>query len=88
METIATIILAAGKGTRMKSSIPKILHPMAGEPMIFYPITTIKDELNANPLVVVVGKEGEKIKVYFEDTPILFAEQPEPLGTAHAVMCG
>ena len=84
----AVVILAAGLGTRMKSSLAKVLHPVAGRPMIHYSVQTAI-ELGAERIVVVVGHQRERVEQYlretFPDAPIVAAHQAEQLGTAHAV---
>jgi bifunctional UDP-N-acetylglucosamine pyrophosphorylase/glucosamine-1-phosphate N-acetyltransferase len=78
------IILAAGKGSRMKSELPKVLHPIAGKPML----TRILDTANAlNPakIHVVVGHKKDQIIQSINDDTINWVEQTEQLGTGHAV---
>ncbi|MEE2787801.1 MAG: bifunctional UDP-N-acetylglucosamine diphosphorylase/glucosamine-1-phosphate N-acetyltransferase GlmU [Myxococcota bacterium] len=86
----AVIIMAAGKGTRMRSKLTKVLHPVAGRPMIHYPIRTAL-ELGAQRIVVVLGYQFEQVDEYlktaFPDAPIQTVLQAEQLGTAHAVSC-
>ena len=85
----AVIILAAGKGTRMKSAMPKVLHPIAGVPMLHH---TIQAARNLNParIVVVTGFEAAMVETdvttSFPDLPITFARQTEQNGTGHAVL--
>src|SRR3989338_576095 len=57
---IAVIILAAGLGKRMKSDLPKVLHPVAGKPMLFYPIEVVKS-LKIEKVIVVIGHKGEEV---------------------------
>ncbi len=83
MKNIYSIILAAGKGTRMKSGLPKVLHKICGQPMIHYSLETLK-KLNLK-IVIVVGYKKEKIVEACGDKYI-YAEQKEQLGTAHAVI--
>ncbi len=80
----AVVILAAGKGTRMKSARPKVLHPLLGEPMIRYPVRAALAS-GAERVVVVVGHGADEVRGALADLPVLFAEQGEPLGTAHAL---
>ena len=86
----AVVIMAAGLGTRMKSGLIKVLHPVAGRPMIHYSVR-LGLQLGAERVVVVLGHQRERVEAYlrgaFEGEPLFFAEQPEPLGTAHAVSC-
>lgn len=86
MKKLAAIILAAGKGTRMKSRIPKVLHPVSGLPMLAYPIKVLKG-LKAGKVVVVIGHGAESVQAAFESTGAEFVLQKEQLGTGHAVMC-
>ncbi|MBI5177866.1 MAG: NTP transferase domain-containing protein [Nitrospinae bacterium] len=81
----AVVILAAGKGTRMNSDIPKVLHPLAGRPLVSHVVHTAK-RLNPERIVVVVGYKGEMVKQALAGEEAHFAEQTEQLGTAHAVM--
>lgn len=83
-QNLAAIILAAGKGTRMKSSLPKVLQPLAGSPLAAYPIQC-SQQLGCSPIVMVVGHQSEQVKETFSDQEIVFVEQKEQLGTAHAV---
>lgn len=83
--TIETIILAAGKGTRMNSSLPKVLHPIAGKPMLAHVLDTAAS-LDSNRLHVVVGHGAEEVKARFAKDDINWVEQTEQLGTGHAVM--
>jgi bifunctional UDP-N-acetylglucosamine pyrophosphorylase/glucosamine-1-phosphate N-acetyltransferase len=86
MERIATVILAAGKGTRMKSDLVKVLHPLLGLPMLSYPIDLSLSEIKAEKTIVVVGHQADRIKERFQDPQIQFALQEEQLGTGHAVL--
>ncbi len=81
----ASIILAAGKGTRMKSPIAKVMHPILGKPMLHYPISCAR-QTGSDPIVVVVGHQAEAVKEAMENTGVLFADQTEQLGTGHAVL--
>ncbi len=86
MEGIATIILAAGKGTRMKSDRVKVLHSLLGLPMLAYPIDLSINGIQSEKTIVVVGYQADQIKERFEDPRILFTLQEEQLGTGHAVL--
>ncbi|WP_265563566.1 bifunctional UDP-N-acetylglucosamine diphosphorylase/glucosamine-1-phosphate N-acetyltransferase GlmU [Sphingomicrobium arenosum] len=83
-QTPAIIVLAAGKGTRMKSRLHKVLHPIAGRPMIEHLLSSCA-ELAASRTVVVVGQWKEQLETALADRDIAFAEQREQLGTGHAV---
>jgi bifunctional UDP-N-acetylglucosamine pyrophosphorylase/glucosamine-1-phosphate N-acetyltransferase len=86
---IAAVVLAAGKGTRMKSSRAKVLHEVAGRPLAYYPVKRAL-ELGAERVVVVVGHQAEAVEAALRaalpDAPLRFALQREQLGTAHAVL--
>ncbi|HHB90330.1 MAG TPA: bifunctional N-acetylglucosamine-1-phosphate uridyltransferase/glucosamine-1-phosphate acetyltransferase [Anaerolineae bacterium] len=82
--TTAVVILAAGKGTRMKSRLPKVLHPLAGRPMIAYSLDLAR-AVGDLPPVVIVGYQAEKVKAAV-GAEVTFVEQTEQLGTGHAVM--
>ena len=86
MGDIATVILAAGKGTRMKSDVVKVLHPLLGRPMLSYPIRLSLDAIKAEKTIVVVGHQADRIKEIFQDLGIQFILQKEQLGTGHAVL--
>lgn len=82
------VILAAGKGTRMKSNLPKVLQPLAKKPLLAHVLeTTFK--LDAHKVIVIYGHGGDKVKQtiseQFPDSPIEWVEQSEQLGTGHAV---
>jgi len=81
---LAVVILAAGQGKRMRSALPKVLHPLLGRPMISYVLDVAK-ELFPERLIVVVGHEKERVKEAVGEG-VTFVDQGEPLGTAHAVM--
>ena len=86
MEGVATIILAAGKGTRMKSETVKVLHPILGLPMLSYPIDLALNGIRSEKTIVVVGYQGDRIKEMFQSSQIHFALQAEQLGTGHAAL--
>jgi bifunctional UDP-N-acetylglucosamine pyrophosphorylase / glucosamine-1-phosphate N-acetyltransferase len=78
------IILAAGQGKRMHSNLPKVLHPLAGKPLVRHAIDTARS-LNPQRLCVVYGHGGETVKTALANPDIVFAEQAQQLGTGHAV---
>lgn len=87
MENVAAIILAAGKGTRMKSGLVKVLHPVAGRPMIAWPVYAAR-AAGAAPIVLVVGHQADAVLSAFHGSAdIRSAMQAEQLGTGHAVAC-
>ncbi len=84
----AAVVLAAGKGTRMKSPRAKVLHEAAGLPLVAWPIEAAL-ALGCGPIVVVVGHQAAEVEATvlrcFPKAPLAFALQAEQLGTAHAV---
>lgn len=86
-QAVAVIILAAGKGKRMKSDRAKVLHMVAGRPMILHVIDTAVEVAGEN-IVVVIGNHAETVKeTVASRAQVLFAFQSEQLGTGHAVQC-
>jgi bifunctional UDP-N-acetylglucosamine pyrophosphorylase/glucosamine-1-phosphate N-acetyltransferase len=81
---LAVVVLAAGKGTRMKSSLAKVLHPLCGRPMLHYPLAAA-EALGASRLVAVVGRDAEQVQQEFAGRAS-FALQEEQKGTGHAVL--
>ncbi len=82
--TLNIVILAAGQGTRMKSALPKVLHPLAGIPLVQHVINTSK-KLNPEIINVVYGHGGEQVQQQVNDPEINWVLQAEQLGTGHAV---
>lgn len=80
---IATVILAAGQGTRMRSNLPKVLHPLAGKPMIHYSIETVRSVTGQSP-VVVIGHGADMVEKAIGGLAQCVVQHPQ-LGTAHAV---
>jgi bifunctional UDP-N-acetylglucosamine pyrophosphorylase/glucosamine-1-phosphate N-acetyltransferase len=87
MSVSAALILAAGKGTRMKSGLVKVLHELAGRPMLGWPLAAVR-EAGAAQIVIVAGHQAEQVQQLFQqDSGIRIALQEEQLGTGHAVSC-
>jgi bifunctional UDP-N-acetylglucosamine pyrophosphorylase/glucosamine-1-phosphate N-acetyltransferase len=82
---LAAIILAAGKGTRMKSDLHKVLHPLAGKPMLGH-LTDAVHSLGAVRTVIVTGAGREQVVAFATPLGLEVAVQAEQLGTAHAVL--
>ncbi len=82
---LTAVILAAGQGTRMKSKLAKVLHPVAGKPMIEYGVEAAQ-RASAEQTVVVIGYQGEQVRAQL-GARVTFVEQPELLGTGDAVKC-
>ena len=80
----SAIVLAAGKGTRMKSSLNKVMHPVSNKPMIGHIVTNLR-KAGVDQIVVVVGHGAESVKSYLGDR-VQYALQEPQLGTGHAVM--
>jgi len=81
---LQVVILAAGQGTRMRSGLPKVLHPIAGQAMVCHVIAAAA-AMNAQKTVVVVGHGAEVVEGALVDTGVAFAMQSPQLGTGHAV---
>lgn len=84
-ETVA-LVLAAGQGKRMMSDLPKVLHTMAGRPLLGH-VLGMLDELGVGRTVVVIGHERERVRAAFPDAAVEWAVQAEQRGTGHAVLC-
>ncbi len=84
-ESLVSIILAAGKGTRMKSRLPKVLHPLLGKPLLAHVIDLLKS-VSVEQIVVVIGHGADKVRRFFNDD-VEFVYQEQQLGTGHAVAC-
>ena len=83
MTTLATVILAAGEGTRMKSTLAKVLHPVAGRPLVDHAVEAARP-LSERPPVLVVGTQSDAVRAYV-GARAAFVEQAERRGTGHAV---
>ena len=85
MTDFAVIILAAGKGTRMKSALHKVLHPIAGKPMLMHLLDSLA-ALEPQRTVVVAGDRREQLDAALEGREVTTALQEPQLGTAHAAL--
>ncbi len=83
-QALSVVILAAGKGTRMYSDLPKVLHPIAGKPMVKHVIDTAK-QLGARNIHLVYGHGGDLIQQRLAGEPVNWVLQTEQLGTGHAM---
>ncbi len=84
---IAVIILAAGMGTRMKSNKAKVLHEIAGQPMIIY-VAAAARKVAGDDVIVVIGNQAQTVRGCLSECgELIFAHQDKQLGTAHAVLC-
>ena len=82
---LAVIILAAGKGTRMNSNLPKVLHPINNQPMILRVIKSAY-QINAQPIITIVGYKHKMVEETLKNENVKFALQKQQNGTGHAVM--
>jgi bifunctional UDP-N-acetylglucosamine pyrophosphorylase/glucosamine-1-phosphate N-acetyltransferase len=82
---VAALVLAAGQGTRMKSDLAKVLHPMAGRPLLAHVLATL-DTLGVGRTLVVIGHQRERVRAAFADPGIEWVVQSEQRGTGHAVL--
>jgi bifunctional UDP-N-acetylglucosamine pyrophosphorylase/glucosamine-1-phosphate N-acetyltransferase len=83
--SLSIVILAAGKGSRMKSRRPKVIHKVAGKPMLQQVVDTSR-QLKPDQIIVVIGHEADQVKAAMADQALVFVEQSEQLGTGHAVL--
>jgi len=86
VEDLAAVVLAAGKGTRMKSKRAKVLHEIAGRPLLFYPLLAAK-EAGCQKISVVVGHQGDEVVAALSGMGVDCVWQTEQLGTGHALLC-
>ena len=87
MERIKAVILAAGKGTRMKSELPKVVHEALGKPMVIYSIEAAQGAGAAlSDICLVVGHGADQVKEVVGNT-VHYVMQEQQLGTGHAVKC-
>lgn len=82
---IQVVILAAGQGKRMQSSLPKVLHCLAGKSLLEHVIQTAK-QISEQPPIIIIGHKGQIIRDHFSHEAITWVEQKEQLGTGHALL--
>jgi len=82
---VHVVVLAAGKGTRMKSAMPKVLHPVAGRRMLDH-VLAAAGSLNPASVIVVVGHEGDRVREAYAGGRARFVAQEPQLGTGHALL--
>ncbi len=82
--TLFPIILAAGQGTRMRSSLPKVLHPIGGKPMLQHVIESCQ-QLDVDKIAIIYGHGGEQVQQTIKAEDLVWVEQKEQKGTGHAV---
>jgi bifunctional UDP-N-acetylglucosamine pyrophosphorylase/glucosamine-1-phosphate N-acetyltransferase len=83
---LAAVILAAGQGTRMKSDLPKVLHQVAGKPLLGHVVQTAR-ELEAARIIPVIGHAADRVRDALASENLTFVLQAEQLGTGHALQC-
>lgn len=84
MSELVTVIMAAGKGKRMKSDLPKVLHPINQRPMVHYVIDLAK-KINSERIILIIGHKKELVEQTCANIGVEFAVQAEQFGTGHAV---
>ncbi len=83
----AIVIMAAGKGTRLKSKRAKVLHEIAGQPLLAHVIKAAQQIVPAEHIYVIVGHQAENVRAAVESLGVKFVLQAEQRGTGHAIMC-
>src|SRR5438270_9971070 len=83
----AIVIMAAGKGTRLKSKRPKVLHEIGGKPLVAHVIAAASRIVPAENIYVIIGHQAESVREAVKHTGVHFVLQAEQHGTGHAMMC-
>ena len=81
---VAAVLLAAGQGTRMKSDLPKVLHPLCGKPMLWHTLQAVQQASTEKP-VVIIGHGAEQVRAFVGESAVCAMQEPQ-LGTAHAAL--
>lgn len=84
---LAVVIMAAGKGTRLKSRRPKVLHQIGGKPLLDYVISAASKVVAPGDIYTVIGYQAEKVRATVASTGVSFVEQMDQRGTGHAIQC-
>jgi bifunctional UDP-N-acetylglucosamine pyrophosphorylase/glucosamine-1-phosphate N-acetyltransferase len=84
---LAVVIMAAGKGTRLKSQRPKVLHEIGGKPLLTHVIAAASQIVAPGEIYAVIGHQAEKVRSAVAATGVHFVEQSEQLGTGHTIQC-
>jgi bifunctional UDP-N-acetylglucosamine pyrophosphorylase / glucosamine-1-phosphate N-acetyltransferase len=84
---LAVVIMAAGKGTRLRSRRPKVLHEVGGKPLLSHVIATAGRLAENNDIYTIIGHEAERVRGAMAATGVQFIEQKEQRGTGHAIQC-
>jgi len=85
--SFAVVIMAAGKGTRLKSKRAKVLHEIGGQPLLAHVIQAARQIVPAEDIYVVVGHQAESVRAAVEPLGVKFVLQSEQRGTGHAILC-
>ncbi|HKR94344.1 MAG TPA: NTP transferase domain-containing protein, partial [Candidatus Angelobacter sp.] len=85
--SFAIVIMAAGKGTRLKSSRAKVLHEIGGQPLLAHVIKAARQIVPASDIYVIIGHQAENVRAAVEALGVKFILQAEQRGTGHAIMC-
>jgi bifunctional UDP-N-acetylglucosamine pyrophosphorylase / glucosamine-1-phosphate N-acetyltransferase len=84
---LAVVIMAAGKGTRLKSRRPKVLHEVGGKPLLSHVITAAGRLADNEDIYTIIGHEANRVREAMASTGVQFIEQKEQRGTGHAIQC-
>ena len=87
MSEFGIVIMAAGKGTRLRSARPKVLHSVGGKPLLLHVIAAAQTLVQPEEILVVVGHQAEQVQTAAAPTGVGFVNQPQQLGTGHALQC-
>lgn len=82
---VQAVILAAGEGKRMQSNLAKVLHHLAGEPLITHVLNSLPSIANEKPAILLYGYNGQQVQLALANSNCIFVEQKEQLGTGHAL---
>src|SRR5947209_19555176 len=85
--SFALVIMAAGKGTRLKSKRPKVLHEIGGKPLLAHVMASASQIVSPENIYVIIGHQAESVRAAVEHTKVQFVLQAEQKGTGHALMC-
>src|SRR5690349_22027740 len=85
-QQVAIAIMAAGKGTRLKSKHPKVLHEVGGKPLLAHVISAATKVVPAQDVFAIIGHEADRVREAVAHTGIKFVLQKEQRGTGHAIM--
>jgi bifunctional UDP-N-acetylglucosamine pyrophosphorylase / glucosamine-1-phosphate N-acetyltransferase len=84
---LAVVIMAAGKGTRLRSRRPKVLHEVGGKSLLSHVVATATELAENDDIYVVIGHEANRVRESLSDLGVQFVEQKEQRGTGHAIQC-